>query len=57
MAATSSDWARIAAAAGYFDQAHLIADFRRLVGLTPGAFRKRARPSTSTAGTFLVRMR
>lgn len=40
-AATSSDWARIAADAGYYDQAHLIADFRQLVGLTPGAFRKR----------------
>jgi AraC-like DNA-binding protein len=28
--------------AGYYDQAHLIADFRDLVGLTPGAFRRRA---------------
>jgi AraC-like DNA-binding protein len=42
MAATSSDWAQIAAAAGYYDQAHLIADFRQLVGLTPGAFSRRA---------------
>jgi AraC-like DNA-binding protein len=42
MAATSGDWARIAADAGYYDQAHLIAEFRRLVGLTPGAFFKRA---------------
>jgi AraC-like DNA-binding protein len=42
MAATSRDWARIAADAGYYDQAHLIADFRQLVGLTPGAFFKRA---------------
>ncbi|MFV8753829.1 helix-turn-helix domain-containing protein [Nannocystaceae bacterium ST9] len=41
-AATSKDWARIAMDAGYYDQAHLIADFRRLVGLTPGAFLKRA---------------
>lgn len=41
-AATSSDWARIAADAGYYDQAHLIGDFRQLVGLTPGAFSKRA---------------
>ena len=37
-----SDWVRIAADAGYYDQAHLIADFRELVGLTPGAFVKRA---------------
>jgi AraC-like DNA-binding protein len=40
MAATSKDWVRIAADAGYYDQAHLIADFRKLVGLTPGAFRR-----------------
>lgn len=42
MAATSKDWARIAADAGYYDQAHLIADFRELVGFTPGTFLKRA---------------
>lgn len=42
MAETSKDWGRIAADAGYYDQAHLIADFRELVGLTPGAFLKRA---------------
>ena len=43
LARTSTDWARIAADAGYFDQAHLIADFRGLVGLTPGAFQRRAK--------------
>ncbi|MBX3229418.1 MAG: AraC family transcriptional regulator [Labilithrix sp.] len=42
MAATSQDWGSIAAGAGYYDQSHLIADFRDLVGLTPGAFLKRA---------------
>ncbi|MBN8226509.1 AraC family transcriptional regulator [Corallococcus macrosporus] len=41
MTATSRDWGRIAVDAGYYDQAHLIADFRELVGLTPGAFLKR----------------
>jgi len=40
--AISKDWARIAADAGYYDQAHLIAEFRQLIGLTPGAFLKRA---------------
>ncbi|HLT66569.1 MAG TPA: helix-turn-helix transcriptional regulator [Microbacterium sp.] len=42
MAAASRDWSRIAADAGYYDQAHLITDFRNLVGLTPTAFLKRA---------------
>lgn len=42
MTATTTDWARIATDAGYYDQAHLITDFRELIGLTPGAFLKRA---------------
>jgi AraC-like DNA-binding protein len=41
-AATSKDWGAIAADAGYYDQAHLIADFHDLVGLTPSAFMKHA---------------
>jgi AraC-like DNA-binding protein len=43
MAAMSQDWGRIAADAGYYDQAHLVGEFRELVGLTPGAFVRRAR--------------
>lgn len=43
IAETCADWARVAVEAGYYDQAHLIADFRDLVGLTPTAFVKRAR--------------
>lgn len=31
-------WASIAADAGYYDQAHLIADFRAITGATPRAF-------------------
>lgn len=33
------DWAQLAVAAGYFDQSHLIHEFRRLAGLTPAAYR------------------
>lgn len=33
--AARPDWARAATECGYFDQAHLIRDFRALVGLSP----------------------
>jgi len=32
------DWAQLAAQAGYYDQSHLIHEFRRLAGITPGAY-------------------
>ncbi|NOK19851.1 helix-turn-helix domain-containing protein [Corallococcus carmarthensis] len=35
---TRPDWGSIAAGAGYYDQAHLIADFRAVLGTTPGAW-------------------
>jgi AraC-like DNA-binding protein len=31
-------WAALAQSLGYFDQAHFIADFRRLVGRTPAQY-------------------
>ena len=36
--AQPSRWGEIAHAVGYFDQAHLTADFRELARVTPGAF-------------------
>ncbi|HUG25207.1 AraC family transcriptional regulator [Piscinibacter sp.] len=32
------DWAEVAVASGYFDQSHLIHEFRRLGGMTPAAY-------------------
>jgi AraC-like DNA-binding protein len=40
-AEASSDWARIATDVGYYDQAHLISEFRHLVGLTPVEYANR----------------
>jgi AraC-like DNA-binding protein len=36
------DWAALAAAHGFCDQAHLIDDFRELTGVTPGRYRPRS---------------
>jgi AraC-like DNA-binding protein len=52
-------WAHIAAAAGYYDQAHLIAEFRAIAGVTPrallrelraGAYRAARSDGASTTG-------
>lgn len=37
-------WAALAQELGYFDQAHFIADFRRLVGCTPGDYARAQAP-------------
>lgn len=38
---STSSWTELATDAGYYDQAHLIAEFRALVGTTPAAWLKR----------------
>ncbi len=40
--AADPDWAAIAAEGGYFDQSHLIHEFRRFTGFTPTEFRRRS---------------
>jgi AraC-like DNA-binding protein len=42
----SLEWAQIAAASGFADQAHLSNTFRATAGLTPSAWRLRADPAT-----------
>ncbi|HTF11984.1 MAG TPA: helix-turn-helix domain-containing protein [Asanoa sp.] len=41
-AENDGDWARAAAEVGYFDQTHMINDFRALTGMTPAAYRPRS---------------
>ena len=43
-------WARLAAEAGYADQAHLSNEFSQLTGLTPVAFGDRVRSTTHVSG-------
>jgi len=46
------DWAQLAVELGYFDQAHLINDFRSMVGYTPTQYQKLVAAGCSRASRF-----
>jgi AraC-like DNA-binding protein len=50
--ATASDrrWADVAAAAGYYDQSHMTAEFRHLMGVSPAAYAAGRRPAARPCG-------
>jgi AraC-like DNA-binding protein len=41
------DWADLAASLGYFDQSHLIRDFKQVVGMTPALYQKKCNGKTN----------
>ena len=43
-------WVQVALAHGYFDQAHLIRDFNRFAGSSPGDFLRRRLPEGGVSG-------
>lgn len=51
LGADAGQWSDIAAAAGYYDQSHMTAEFRHFMGVPPAAFtagrRPAARPCTA----------
>ncbi|MBB3727311.1 helix-turn-helix domain-containing protein [Nonomuraea dietziae] len=46
--AGTGSWASLAAESGYYDQSHLTADFRSVMGVSPGAFMVGELPATTT---------
>lgn len=51
---SDENWASIAAAAGYYDQAHLIAEFRTIAGVTPRTLIGELRETAAGATRFSI---
>lgn len=47
LAAAAGRWSDIAATAGYYDQSHMTAEFRRFMGVPPAAFTAGRRPAAT----------
>lgn len=47
LASDSGRWSDMAAAAGYYDQSHMTAEFRHFMGVTPAAFAAGRRPAAN----------
>ena len=44
----TADWSELAYRCGYYDQSHLIHDFRQFAGLSPGEFAQHAQPDSGS---------
>lgn len=50
LSARQTRWADVAAAAGYYDQSHMTAEFRQLMGVPPAAYAAGLRPAARPCG-------
>jgi AraC-like DNA-binding protein len=50
LATTGDRWADVAAALGYYDQSHMTAEFRQLMGVPPAAYAAGRRPAARRCG-------
>ncbi|MCA2215265.1 helix-turn-helix domain-containing protein [Jidongwangia harbinensis] len=57
MQAGTRQWAHLAGDAGFFDQAHLITDFRALMGVSPGAYLAGRLPAPAPCLRTVTRVR
>jgi AraC-like DNA-binding protein len=51
--ATAASWSGLAVEAGYYDQSHVIRDFKRFAGFTPADYHRRVRAAGADAARFV----